>query len=97
MAAEAGRIPPKMSATSAEGFKGHLDMTAGTIIIAILIGAAASLAGGAVGGMLVGGKDLGVKLAAIMGAFYGILGGLPGVIAGLALIIVSLMISAGSA
>jgi hypothetical protein len=71
-------------------------MTAATIIIAILIGTATSLAGGALGGVIIGGKDLGVKLATMMGAFYGILGGLPGVIAGLALIIVSVLITSGT-
>ena len=45
-------------------------MTAATIIIAIFIGVLASLAGGALGGMIIGGKDLGPKLAAMMGAFF---------------------------
>lgn len=72
-------------------------MTAATVVIAILIGTAASLAGGALGGVIIGGKDLGVKLAAMMGAFYGILGGAPGIIAGVALIIVSgVLITSGA-
>lgn len=71
-------------------------MTALTIIIAIIIGTVASLAGGALGGMIIGRKDLGPKLAAMMGAFYGTLGGLPGIIVGLALIGIGAQITFGT-
>jgi len=52
-------------------------------VIAFVIGSVASLAGGALSGVLVGGKALGNELAAMMGGFYGPLAGIPGVIIGL--------------
>ena len=45
-------------------------------------GTVASVIGGAIGGVLVGGKSLGNKLAATMGAFYGPLAGIAGVALG---------------
>lgn len=68
-------------------------MTLELFLIAMIVGALASLAGGAVGGILVGGKHLGGQLAAIIGAFYGPLAGIPGVALGL--VIVLLGFSAG--
>lgn len=49
----------------------------------LLIGTAASLAGGALSGLVLGGKDLGVHLAALMGAFFGPLAGATGLAIGL--------------
>lgn len=41
------------------------------------------IAGGAVGGMIVGGKHIGNGLAALMGAFYGPMATIPGIVIGL--------------
>ena len=49
----------------------------------LLIGTAASVAGGALGGLLVGGRDLGPGLAATMGAIFGPLAGAGGIALGL--------------
>ena len=50
---------------------------------ALIAGTAATLVGGAIGGVVVGGKALGNDLAAMMGGFYGPLAGVPGVVVGL--------------
>ena len=49
----------------------------------LLIGIAASLAGGALSGLAIGGRHLGPKLAAMMGAFFGPLAGVTGLATGL--------------
>ncbi len=49
----------------------------------LLLGTAASLAGGALAGMTIGGRDLGPHLAALMGAFFGPLAGATGIAIGL--------------
>jgi len=54
-----------------------------TVILALIVGAAASLLGGALGGVAIGGKALGNELAAMMGGFFGPLAVVPGVIVGL--------------
>ena len=51
--------------------------------VALIVGIAASVAGGALGGIAVGGKALGNELAAMMGGFYGPLAGVPGILIGL--------------
>jgi len=51
--------------------------------IALSTGTAASIIGGALGGMAIGGKALGNELAAMMGGFYGPLAGFAGVALGL--------------
>jgi hypothetical protein len=65
-------------------------LSLGVTVIALAIGILASIAGGAVGGVLVGGKHLGNELAAMMGAFYGPLAGSGGV--ALALIALKLVV-----
>jgi hypothetical protein len=60
-------------------------MTFAGFIGALILAFIAALAGGAVGGILVGGKDLGNELAAMMSAFYGPLAGFIGVGVGLLL------------
>jgi len=50
------------------------------------VGVVASIAGGALGGIAVGGKALGNELAALMGGFYGPLAGVPGILIGLVLL-----------
>jgi hypothetical protein len=59
-------------------------------VIALVAGIASSVAGGALGGILVGGKALGNELAAMMGGFYGPLAGSGGV--ALALVALKLLI-----
>ena len=51
--------------------------------VALIVGAMASIIGGALGGIAVGGKALGNELAALMGSFYGPLAGAAGVLIGL--------------
>jgi hypothetical protein len=53
---------------------------------ALVIGIAASVAGGAAGGILTGGKALGNELAALMGGFYGPLAGIGGTVLGLVVV-----------
>jgi hypothetical protein len=55
-------------------------MTFGAFIGGLILAFVAALGGGAVGGILVGGKDLGNELAAMMGACYGPLAGFVGVL-----------------
>ncbi len=62
--------------------------------VALIVGVMASIIGGALGGVAVGGKALGNELAALMGGFYGPLAGVPGVLLGL---IVLAIISLGGA
>ncbi len=54
-----------------------------TAAIAFVAGALSSFAGGAFGGVVTGGKVLGVQLAAFMGSFYGVVTGAAGVALGL--------------
>jgi hypothetical protein len=56
------------------------------LLMAFVFGAAASVLGGALGGVIVGGKHMGNQLAAVIGAFYGPLAGLAGVVLGLAVV-----------
>ncbi len=58
-------------------------MSALTILLVLAVGGAASLIGGALSGVAIGGKSLGNQLAALMGGFYGPLAGIPGIVVGL--------------
>jgi len=61
-------------------------MTAPTMAAAgsaFVVGVVASLIGGGLGGIVIGGKSLGNQLAAMMGGFFGPLSGVPGMIVGL--------------
>lgn len=51
--------------------------------VALIVGTAASIVGGALGGIAVGGKAIGNELAAMMGGFYGPLAGVAGMVLGL--------------
>ncbi len=53
-------------------------MTLTQLLIALAIGLLTSLAGGAIGGILTGGKHIGNEVAGMMGAFYGPIGGFHG-------------------
>lgn len=59
-----------------------MDKSLGLELLAIVLGFLFSIAGGAVGGVYVGGKALGNELAAMMGGFYGPLAGFAGVVIG---------------
>lgn len=61
------------------------------LLTAFAIGAGASVLGGALGGMIVGGKHMGHQLAAVIGSFYGPLAGLAGVGIGLAVVAMKLV------
>ncbi|MEM9387298.1 MAG: hypothetical protein AAGA68_19725 [Pseudomonadota bacterium] len=64
-------------------------MEVATLLLAIVLAFAAGIAGGAIGGVAVGGKHIGNDLAAMMGGFYGPLAALPGI--ALALIILTFL------
>ena len=53
------------------------------ILLAFVVGILASLAGGAISGIRIGGADLGRDLAAYMGMLYGVLAGAGAVVIGL--------------
>lgn len=57
-----------------------------TVGIALLAGIVAALIGGAIGGIVVGGKHMGNGLAATMGGFFGPVAGVPGLFIGLAVL-----------
>ena len=61
----------------------------GSGIVAIVAAFAASMLGGALGGVAVGGKAIGNELAALMGAFYGPLAGWRGVLIGVIIIAIA--------
>ncbi len=56
----------------------------GLIVLALF----ASVIGGAIGGIIVGGKHLGNELAAMLGGFYGPMAAVPGVILALIILII---------
>lgn len=47
-------------------------------LAALVIGILASLAGGALAGIAIGGKQFGLQLAVQMGGLFGLLAGIPG-------------------
>jgi hypothetical protein len=55
-------------------------------LVILLIATAASAIGGAVSGVAIGSRDLGIHLAALMGAFFGPLAGTTGIAVGLAIL-----------
>jgi hypothetical protein len=59
------------------------------LALAFVIGVACSLLGGAIGGVVVGGKDLSNPLAATMGGFYGPMAGVAGVAGGLIVLVLT--------
>lgn len=52
-------------------------------VLALVLGVAASLGGGALSGLRIGKAALGAELAAFMGGLYGVLAGAAGVLVGL--------------
>lgn len=49
-------------------------------LVVLAIGIFASLAGGALAGIVIGGKQFGLQLATQMGGLFGLLAGAPGVV-----------------
>ncbi|MEQ9588000.1 MAG: hypothetical protein RJS97_08600 [Parvibaculaceae bacterium] len=65
------------------------ELTTLTILIWVIIGLPLGFGGGALGGLLVGARDIGSELAAMMGGFYGVVIAMPGIL--IALILNSLI------
>ncbi|ARV60652.1 hypothetical protein BZZ01_20370 [Nostocales cyanobacterium HT-58-2] len=59
------------------------DLNLMTGFVWFLVATALSMVGGAIGGMILAGKDLGYQLAALLGGFFGPAGVIPGIILGL--------------
>jgi len=59
-----------------------MNVSALDIAAAVVVGTAASIAGGYLAGLTLGAKDLGPKLAGFVGALYGPAGGALGVLVG---------------
>jgi hypothetical protein len=76
-----------MHAVVEEMAHGGVTWTSGGVfcLVALALGAA----GGAIGGILIGGKHIGFGLSAMMGMFFGPVAALPGVLA--ALLILSMV------
>ena len=62
------------------------DITWLTALFWLAIAAALSVAGGAIGGILLAGKDLGYSLSAMIGGLFGPVGVIPAVLLGLAVL-----------
>ncbi|MGD0719987.1 MAG: hypothetical protein ABR970_02945 [Roseiarcus sp.] len=58
-------------------------LSPGAALAAFVLGLAASVVGGALGGVAIGGKALGNQLAGAMGGFFGPLAGAGGLVVGL--------------
>lgn len=61
-------------------------LSAATIVVWTLIAAVISIAGGALAGTVLAGKDLGNALAAMMGGMFGPVAVVPGVLLGLVIL-----------
>jgi len=61
-------------------------LTAPSIVLWTLLSLAAAIGGGAMAGVMLGGKDLGNALAALMGAMYGPVAAVPGILVGLMIV-----------
>lgn len=64
----------------------HQKITLETGLVWLLIAIGFSIIGGALGGIALGGKDLGVRLAAMIGGLYGPAAMIPAATLGLAII-----------
>lgn len=66
---------------------GDLNLTTG--FVWFLVTAAISMIGGAIGGMMLAGRDIGYQFSALLGGLFGPAGAIPGVV--LALIVLDLL------
>ncbi|MBD2206599.1 hypothetical protein H6G33_30955 [Calothrix sp. FACHB-1219] len=57
-----------------------------TVLLSLLIATVAAMLGGAIGGMLLAGKDIGYKFSATLGGLFGPAGVIPAVLLGLAVL-----------
>lgn len=57
-----------------------------TGLVWLIVGTIVSMAGGAIGGLLLARKDLGYELSAILGGFFGPAGVIPTMLLGLAIL-----------
>ncbi len=62
-------------------------ITAATAPVWLFLALLFGLAGGAIGGLKVGGEALGKQLAMLMGAFYGPFAALPGIIVAMIILV----------
>lgn len=61
-------------------------ITLATGLVWLLIGVACSIAGGALGGIALAGREIGVRLSAMIGGLYGPAAAIPAMLLGLSLI-----------
>ncbi|MBD6618976.1 hypothetical protein FNW02_24930 [Komarekiella sp. 'clone 1'] len=57
-----------------------------TELVWVAIATALSMVGGAIGGMLLAGKDIGYQFSAMLGALFGPAGAIPAIVLGLVLL-----------
>ncbi|NDJ23661.1 hypothetical protein GS682_18860 [Nostoc sp. B(2019)] len=57
-----------------------------TELVWVIIATALSMIGGAIGGMLLAGKDIGYQFSAMLGALFGPAGAIPAIVLGLVLL-----------
>ncbi|MEH1893665.1 MAG: hypothetical protein V7K92_31050 [Nostoc sp.] len=62
------------------------DLNIATEFVWVIIATALSMVGGAIGGMLLAGKDIGYKFSAMLGALFAPAGVIPAIILGLAVL-----------
>ncbi|MEH2377036.1 hypothetical protein [Nostoc sp.] len=62
------------------------DLNIATEFVWVIIATALSMVGGAIGGMLLAGKDIGYQFSAMLGALFAPAGGIPAIILGLAVL-----------
>jgi hypothetical protein len=62
------------------------DINFATGLVWLIVGTIVSMAGGAIGGLLLARKDLGYELSAILGGFFGPAGVIPTMLLGLAIL-----------
>jgi hypothetical protein len=76
-----------MEAIFVELVEGHITWETGALLC--LVALAVGALGGAVSGVLLGGKHIGYGLAAMMGTFFGPIAALPGVLIALIALLLS--------
>ncbi|MEH1928757.1 MAG: hypothetical protein V7K14_24600 [Nostoc sp.] len=62
------------------------DLNIATEFVWVIIATALSMVGGAIGGMLLAGKDIGYQFSAMLGALFAPAGAIPAIILGLAIL-----------
>jgi hypothetical protein len=75
---------PKMLDVLTNFSSGELNIS--TVFLTLIIATLVSMLGGAIGGMLLAGKDIGYKLSATLGGLFGPAGVIPAILLGLAVL-----------